>query len=106
MMGSRARADGNCVRCIQDEEVNISFISNQKLIDVYPNPVIKTLNILIERELIGMPYFLTNSLGKKIGEGILLNAKSTIDLTHLKNGLYVLSIQSDECPIRVKVLKR
>ncbi|MDA7761844.1 T9SS type A sorting domain-containing protein [bacterium] len=106
MMGSRARADGNCVRCIQDEEVNISFISNQKLIDVYPNPVIKTLNILIERELIGMPYFLTNSLGEKIGEGILLNAKSTIDMTHLKNGLYVLSIQSDECPIRVKVLKR
>lgn len=106
MMGSRARADGNCVRCIQDEEMNISILGAQNPISIYPNPVLKTLTVLIKDELVGKPYILTNGLGLKIEEGVFFNSKSTIDMTNLINGMYMLTIHSKEGLIRIKVIKK
>ena len=106
MMGSRARADGNCVRCIQDEGTNSLFFERFDVIRVYPNPVLDKLNVYIEEGIIGASYVITNNLGQHVLTGIFKNSQPSINMSHLKGGLYILSVKIPGSFQRIKVLMK
>jgi hypothetical protein len=58
MMGDRDRADGNCVRCIKDQQIlgdlNIGLVNDFKLYDAYPNPFNPATSISYDLPIAGL----------------------------------------------------
>lgn len=72
--------------------VGIKYISNQKLLSVFPNPAIDQVIIKVEANLLGTDYTIFDQTGRKIINGNLDYSITTIDINQLARGFYFLQI--------------
>mgnify|MGYP001491807190 CR=1 FL=1 len=75
-----------------DTLLSLGEISQNNLISFYPNPVKQVLNLKVKKTLIGSKYILYNSLGIKILYGFTTYENTSIDLSNLSTGLYILKV--------------
>ncbi len=71
---------------------------NNPEISIYPNPAIDQINI-INKTNSKLNFKLTNSIGNKIISGI---TESSIDISNLSPGIYILSLENSMLKIKVK----
>ncbi len=72
--------------------VGVNNLNDYQISHIYPNPVSKELNITIESNLLGSTYSIINPLGQEIKQGKLYNLNSTIDVSKLAKGVYIMII--------------
>jgi hypothetical protein len=78
-----------------------AYNSLNEKIEVYPNPVIKTLNIRVDGSIIIRKITLYNILGQTITPKIITNK---IDVNNCHSGLYFLKIETDQGNITKNIL--
>ena len=82
----------NGVVHVIDEVLDEKFLSNQKVnaqvISIYPNPSSSMLNIDLNSS---SPYYISDMTGRAVRSGVL-SENTSIDITGLTNGTYVLNI--------------
>jgi hypothetical protein len=84
----------------------ISDLVNDRNIQVYPNPTSDLINIKGNNySIIGEPYIINNQLGMQVLTGKLVNEVSTVDLSTLEAGFYLLQI-GQEKKQTFKVIKK
>jgi hypothetical protein len=59
---------------------------------VYPNPTSKELKIKIDVNLMGSVYTISDPLGREVKQGTLTSTMSSIDVSELSKGYYLLQI--------------
>ncbi len=106
MMGSRNRADGNCVRCIQESNTMAVQEVNQHFeLKVFPNPTTNQINVKADSKIIGTAYTLYSNLGTAVFSGTINNENTLINMENLPGGIYMLSIGNSSKQI-FKVIKQ
>lgn len=71
---------------------------HHKLVDVspqvkfYPNPTFSTLELIGDENIFPLSYVIINMSGKTVKEGILDNANTSIDVSKLSAGTYILHL--------------
>lgn len=93
MMGNRARADGNCVRCIQDNSlgINESTIQNFR---IYPNPSFDYLTIT--GSLGTYSFDVIDLTGRVIITTDMTTDSLQLDVSSLTQGVYLLRVIDKE----------
>ena len=76
---------------VEDFELGLNELKVE--IQVYPNPVQNILTV--ESSLLNIPYQIISIEGTIVGRGYVNSESTTIDLGHLKNGVYFLSINDE-----------
>jgi len=73
---------------------NVGLANSLKAIGikVYPNPTSEELNITITYKFIGSTYKILDPIGKKVLDGKINNTNTTIDVSTLSKGYYLLQI--------------
>lgn len=94
MMGNRARADGNCVRCIQDNSLGINDASVYNKLKIYPNPSNGFFTVASEKQLSNIEFELIDLFGRKLKTGTLNGLNSVIDINDLPDGIYLLRLEN------------
>jgi uncharacterized protein (TIGR02145 family) len=94
MMGNRARADGNCVRCIQDNSLGINIASEYNKLKIYPNPSSGFFTVNSEKQLSNIEFELIDLFGRKLMTGTLNGLNSVIDIKVLPDGIYLLKLEN------------
>jgi surface protein len=62
---------------------------------LYPNPVLKVLNVKFDSNLINEPYTIIDGLGRVILKGNLNDVDNTINVEQLSNGIYYLKVSDN-----------
>ena len=111
MMGDRDRADGNCVRCIKDQQIlgdyNIGLVNDFKLYDAYPNPFNPVTSISYDLPIAGLVNVTVYDIMGRIVKTLVNSSQSTgyksiqWNATNDRNkrisaGLYMYTIQIGE----------
>lgn len=82
---------GFSVRCLRDSSLsNATF--NTSSLQLYPNPVVKVLNVNIDSNLINQPFTIIDNLGKVILKGKLNEGDNLINVEQLSKGIYYLKV--------------
>ncbi|MDG1174471.1 MAG: T9SS type A sorting domain-containing protein [Flavobacteriales bacterium] len=93
MMANRARADGNCVRCIQDSNTLVINKLNKKIeLKIFPNPSSGFFTVNSEKHLNNIEFELIDLFGRKMKTGILNGQNSVIDINDFPYGIYILRL--------------
>ena len=73
---------------------NVGLANSLKAIGikVYPNPTSEELNITIVNKFLGSTYKILDPIGKKVLDGKINNTNTTIDVSALSKGYYLLQI--------------
>lgn len=74
----------------------ISSLEEANKIHVYPNPSNGTFNISLNRGTQKAELVVTNLLGEKVYARHLENPEETLNLAHLKNGIYLFQILTEK----------
>ena len=72
---------------------NVGINDTKSEFSIYPNPTSKELNIQIESNLLGSQFKILNTLGQELKQGELTSSLSSIDVSELSKGYYVLRIE-------------
>jgi len=89
LMGNRAKADGNCVRCIFDDTSGLDETQgSEPLPFIYPNPTNNTVTLQSTTGALGCSYIICDARGEIVAEGRILKEDQSIDLHSLASGLY------------------
>lgn len=72
--------------------VSVDNLRNNQIFHIYPNPASNELNIKIESNLLGSQFRIINVLGQEIKQGELSSLISTIDVSKLPKGSYIMLI--------------
>ena len=64
----------------------------EKRINIFPNPASESITIDLDPKLVGSKYFVTNSQGKLVLDGVLNSPSSTLDVYVLSSGYYTLRL--------------
>lgn len=79
-------------------------------VSVYPNPGSDQLHISLPGTLQKASIHITNVLGQKVAETFeeMMPAKTTLDISHLQDGVYWINVQSPELqkPIHLQFVKK
>lgn len=71
---------------------------------IEPNPTRGIFRIFIPNMLINSNYTIINIMGNVVGRGMINKTVEEIDISHLVNGLYILSLQNNPTS-KIKILK-
>lgn len=71
---------------------------------IYPNPSLVSVTIKANEKGIGSEFYLTDLTGKKVASGRLDNEMTTIDISHLTRGTYMIGLV-DQRKRPVKLIK-
>lgn len=74
-------------------------------VSVYPNPISEVLNIEMQENQLPVSALITDTQGKTIVKKMLHQTANTIDLSELKNGIYILTINIDSQVATYKIIK-
>ncbi len=91
----------NGIARINGGEINVPYNSFSNEIIVYPNPTHNDLYIQSDR-LLKSDYEIYSIEGKKVQNGALNDFNSRIDVSNLKNGIYLLNIEGE----KIKIVKQ
>lgn len=81
---------------------DIDFTRNDNTIHIYPNPANNVLTINSSTNLIHHRYYLRSMVGTIIAEGDIEQKETSIDVSNLPHGVYMISIISDGLTTIVK----
>ena len=71
----------------------ISELTKENTISIYPNPAKESITITSTNALAGKFYVIHDATGKQVAKGILSPEKTSVSLTGLSAGLYILSLE-------------
>lgn len=71
---------------------NVGLHEKIELLSVYPNPAQSVIYVKADHNLSGLKYKIYNYVGKIALTGTLNAQTSSIDLTHLSDGMYIFSV--------------
>ena len=71
---------------------NVGINDTKRAFSIYPNPTKDVLNITVVNKLIGSSFTVTDLLGKEVLKGEINNTSSTIDVSVISKGYYLLQI--------------
>lgn len=74
-------------------DIDLSLINLETKISVYPNPV---NDVIFIEAPINSNYELTDSIGRLILNGILIDGKKQLELTELSQGVYFIKLSNDQ----------
>lgn len=79
----------------ENQNTSIEDIStNNQPVSVHPNPAIDFFTIQSKSDLIGTKYSLTDQAGKLITTGKIDEEKTSVNISHLESGIYILKIDN------------
>jgi len=91
--------------CKQVDLLNVGIIQNENsMISIYPNPATDQLHIGIKNKLSKASYEVFNTIGLKMGEGIIQDESILLDVSSLTKGIYFIKISYQDQNIIRKVL--
>ena len=90
-IGTTHREAGFSVRCLKDSSLSNTTFDKSSL-QLYPNPVVKVLNVNIDSNLINQPFTIIDNLGKVILKGKLNEGDNLINVEQLSKGIYYLKV--------------
>ena len=79
---------------IEDQTTSITQISQEKDLEVYPNPVVNVLNLNGSSLLNGANYRVISSVGRTMVSGVLY--QGNVDVSNLNAGAYLIQVQSTD----------
>ena len=86
-----------CMRIAGLKDINI----NNQDITLYPNPTSSDIYLKIDQSIIGSGYTITNTLGKIVLQGKLLDVSMNINLNDFPQGIYFLNIEKTKQTLKV-----
>jgi uncharacterized protein (TIGR02145 family) len=89
--GHYFRTVGFSVRCLGDSSLSSATIEINSL-KLYPNPVVRVLNIKTDNNLLNQPYSIIDGLGRTVLNGKLNEVDTTINVEQLSKGIYYLKV--------------
>ena len=89
---NRALTQQEITNLYNSSSVGLNEFNNSKLFSVYPNPAKHQINIKADASLINSAYSIYDYTGKLILSGKLTSENSSIELTNLAQGIYMLTI--------------
>lgn len=84
---------------IQVNTVGIKKLQEENY-SVYPNPAQNNLTLDNALE-IGTQFYISNSNGVKVYEGVIREKKQTVDIRNLESGVYFIHLQNKKAAIRI-----
>ncbi len=81
---------------VEDVSAPIEADDFEILARVYPNPATDMVNVELQQKGISTPYYLSDLSGKVLMEGALQEILNPIDISHLANGIYILTVVTPE----------
>jgi len=95
---------GCCIRCVT-EASTLNLIDLEKAqFDVFPNPASETIQLNVNRSLVGKEYLLSDLAGRLIQKNRVLSEQTTLSITALPSGMYLLSFPQTKAEV-VKLIK-
>ena len=82
---------------------NIEELITQS-INIFPNPASSSVTITGGESIINTNYQIFDTQGRKVKEGLLLAASSTLNTTALASGSYVISIETAQGVVRQQIM--
>ena len=82
---------------------NIEELITQS-INIFPNPASASVTITAGESIINASYQLFDTQGRKVKEGVLEAASTTLNTTVLASGSYVISIETDQGVVRQQIM--
>ena len=92
---------GMSVRCLSDSSLSSTTFQKNTL-KLYPNPVIKILNIKTDNTLINQPFTIIDNLGRVVLNGKFNEVDNTINVELLSKGIYYLKIAGNSATKFIK----
>ncbi len=80
--------------CVTIEEFSSVEEVGQNSVAIFPNPANNSLNIQTEAYTSGMTYSIIDAVGRVVETNTLNSANSTLDISDLKSGTYLIQIDS------------
>jgi hypothetical protein len=82
---------------------NVGLDENQFNTEVklYPNPTHGVVSLQVSNDLTGSKFELVDAVGKVVLHGVIQTEQSQLDLSVLKNGMYLFRLQNDSRFIRI-----
>lgn len=99
-------ANLQCVRCVKAAEKSTTGVNSTKTssVTIYPNP--RHGYVLIKGDKNGF-YTFFNQTGQRVKSGQLLSSNQQVDVSELKPGVYILTVQlKNETQRRFKLMKQ
>ena len=90
--GSNSLVDAGHVRVFTTGISNVGVTKTKSEFTIYPNPTSKELRGKIESNRLGAKFIILNALGQELKKGELTSTMSSIDVSELPKGYYVLRI--------------
>lgn len=72
---------------------------------VYPNPTHGLVEVQLDPQWLGAHYMLTDLQGQMIAQNVLFDTENQIDMQHLANGVYILTIENQQQEYRLRIIK-
>ena len=76
--------------------LSISEYPNNKDFQAYPNPAVENITIKSNYTISGLPYCITDQIGRTIQIGTLNTDETNIDMSPLNSGIYFIKIGQSE----------
>jgi uncharacterized protein (TIGR02145 family) len=83
---------GAYIRCLNDNLVGIDETDLEQ-IQIYPNPVISILTVKMPQNSIASSYQIYDLSGKQLKQGQIELNLTTIDISELENGIYIIKFE-------------
>ncbi len=100
-MGTRQKADGNCVRCILDATAGTGALG-QPHWKLYPNP--SEGSVFLQGPAAGVPFYVHNLHGQCVLTGLTQEGITTLSLDGLEPGVYLLN--TEQTPFYSRFVKQ
>ncbi|MCX6272653.1 MAG: T9SS type A sorting domain-containing protein [Bacteroidetes bacterium] len=72
---------------------------------ITPNPAAESITLSISTSSLRITYLVTDPFGKLVLSGLINNSSSRIDISSLRNGLYILQVQEDDTILSGRFVK-
>lgn len=90
---------------VSNKDVGLNNIMRNDLLQVYPNPTSRTINIVdVNGNLTGAKVLVFDVIGKKVMETTLVG--NTVDVALLNNGTYILTMEKEGETFRGKFVRQ
>jgi hypothetical protein len=105
------KGDKTITQGFHQTNISVSMISELKDLDfsisAFPNPAEDNLTLKLSKEDVsGLQYLLFDNTGKKLSQKNLESNETTIVVSHLSRGLYILKVQSGLNELKIfKIIK-
>ena len=73
---------------------SIELVATNAYIEVFPNPVINDLQIVISGNELNIPYIITNLQGVVVSSGIIKSDSWQVNVSNLPEGMYLLQVKN------------